>query len=108
MTGRVRNVALSNSIFLFSNFFYTKKPGWHYEGAVNDKIQPHGKGKLFQNYQLVFKGQFYKGKVELRDVVRKVKDDKKVLEYFEKFGGCHFEDYRFQSVCERGDHFPFP
>ncbi len=71
---------------------------------MNSNYQPHGKGNLFQlNKRLVFKGNFVNGKVELRDIVKKIKDDKKVVKYFEMFGGCYFREHFINSICERGE-----
>ncbi len=79
-----------------------KKSGWLYKGVVSWLPLPQGMGRLYQGNHLVFKGRFREGQVELRDLVRQINDDKKVMYWSRKLGGCFFEPDRLRAVCMRG------
>ncbi len=77
---------------------------------MNSKLLPHGKGKLFKGNRLLFRGHFYEGKVELRDIVKNIKDDKKVFAFCKMLGyeAIHMTRHRLRSVCERGSPSTIP
>ncbi len=103
----LRNCELANlQLINFQRNKKQQKEGWSYKGEISYQEfwegKPHGKGKLFQRRRLIFKGRFYKGRIAVWDLVRQVKDDKKVLEYVNKLGGGHFSPNAILSMCERG------
>ncbi len=79
-----------------------QKAGWSYEGPLDETLLPHGKGKLFFKGRLTYRGEFMNGRVVLSDLVRRVKDDKKVIEFCRRLGTCSFRENRIDAVCQRG------
>ncbi len=51
---------------------------------------------------LTYRGEFMNGRVVLSDLVRQVKDDKKVIELCRRLGTLSFRENRIDAVCQRG------
>ncbi len=81
----------------------SQKLGWSYEGEVNSEFQPHGKGKLFQKKQLLYKGIFHEGRAAAWDLLRQVKDGSKTLTWLSRFGGGHFSQNAILSMAVKGE-----
>ncbi len=69
---------------------------------MNREFQPHGRGKLFQKKQLVYKGIFFEGRVAAWDLLRQVKDGSKTLTWLSRFGGGHFSQNAILSMAVKG------